>query len=310
MAFLFGASTYDNDEWTAALRRHLPDLEIRLWPDQMGDPADIEYVMVQSVRRFDFSSIPNVKIIFTMGAGAGYILKKPELPQDVPIVRAVSDGVVTRMVQYVQYAVLHFHRQFDQFRKHQAKQEWLSVPGPENAERRVGVLGLGSIGEPTARMLAEMGFDTAGWSRTKRNIEGVTGYCGPQGLTEFLARTDILVCLLPLTAETTGILNAETLRRLPKGACLINVGCGGHLVEQDLLTALDHGHIAGAMLDVFAKEPPPEGHPFWTHPKVVVTPHAAGWNDPESAAAHVARNIRNLAEGKPLHPVVNRGAGY
>lgn len=310
MAFLFGASTYDNDKWMAALRRHLPELEIRLWPDAMGDPADIDYVMVQSVRRFDFSGLPNVRIIFTMGAGADHILKKPELPANVPIVRAVSDGVVSRMVQYVQYAVLHFHCQFDQFREHQSKRQWVSVPGPENAARRVGVLGLGAIGEPVARALAGMGFDTAGWSRRRRDIDHVTGFSGPDGLVAFLARTDILVCLLPLTEETAGILNAQNLRHLPRGAHVINAGRGGHLIEHDLLTALDDGHIAGAMLDVFAKEPLPDDHPFWSHPRIVVTPHAAGWNDADSAAAHVARNIRNLAEGKPLHPVVDRDGGY
>ena len=310
MAFLFGASTYDNDEWISALKRHLPGIEVRQWPDGMGDPADIHYVMVQSVRRFDFASIPNVKIIFTMGAGADYILKKTEMPEGVPIVRAVSDGVVTRMVQYIQYAVLHFHREFHQFRDNQFKREWVSAPGPENGARRVGILGLGAIGEPAARVLADMGFNTAGWSRSQREMANVKCFSGSDSLAEFLARTDILVCLLPLTGETAGVLNEKNLNCLPRGAYVINVGRGGHVVEEDLLAALDDGHIAGAMLDVFAKEPLPDDHAFWSHPGIVVTPHAAGWNDADSAAAHVARNIKNLGEGNPLHPVVNRNAGY
>jgi glyoxylate/hydroxypyruvate reductase len=310
VSLLFGASTYDADEWMAALRRRLPDVEIRRWPEDPGDLGEVEYVLIQSVRRFDYASVPNVRIIFTLGAGADRILRKPELPAKVPVVRAVSAGVVQRMVQYVQYAVLHFHRGFDRFRENQAAERWESRPGAGNHERRVGVMGLGSIGEPAARALVEMGFPVAGWSRRAKTVAGVTVFSGADGLLPFLGRVDILVCLLPLTAETAGILNARTFAALPAGAYVVNAARGRHLVEPDLLAALDDGRIAGAMLDVFEGEPLAPSHPFWCHPRVVVTPHAAGWNDAGSAAEHVAWNIRRVQVGLPPHPVVDRDAGY
>lgn len=310
MTLLFSTSTFDAEEWLTALRRHLPDVEVRTWPDSPGDPADVEYVLIQSVGRFDYGIYPNLRIIFTMGAGADYILSKPELPAGVPIVRMISASIVDHMSHYVQYAVLHFHRGFHRFRANQAAHVWEPVRGPANATRRVGVMGLGALGAPVARTLAGMGFPTAGWAVDPPAVDGVETFDGAGALDAFLARTDILVCLLPLTPETRDILDARAFARLPEGAVVINVARGQHLVEEDLLAALDSGHLAGAVLDVFRKEPPPPESPLWDHPQVVMTPHSAGFNDAEAAAAHVAENIRRLHAGEPLHPVVDRTAGY
>ena len=310
MTLLFSTSTFNAEEWLTALRHHLPEVEVRTWPDAPGDPAEVEYVLIQSVGKFDYGLYPNLRIIFTMGAGADYILSKPELPEGVPIVRMISSSIVEHMAHYVQYAVLHFHRGFHRFRANQAARVWEPVRGPANMARRVGVMGLGALGGPVARALAAMGFATAGWAVDAPVIEGVQTYEGADSLDAFLARSDILVCLLPLTPATRDILNARTFALLPDGAVVINVARGQHLVEEDLLAALDSGHLAGAMLDVFRKEPPPPEHPFWSHPKVVMTPHSAGFNDADAAAAHVAWNIRRLQAGDPLHPLVDRAAGY
>ncbi len=312
MTLLFSTSTFDVGEWQTALTRHLADLgvRVRLWPEDTGPVDEVEYVLIQSVGKFDYSLYPNLRIIFTMGAGADYILSKPELPQGVPIVRMISASIVDHMTHYVQYAVLHFHRGFHKFREDQAAKTWTPVRGPGNAARGVGVMGLGALGGPVATALAGMGFRTAGWTVGGETLDGVEVFRGAEALGAFLARTDILVCLLPLTEDTRDILNAELFAQLPEGAVVINVARGQHMVEEDLLAALDSGHLGGAFLDVFRKEPPPEDHPFWSHPKVVITPHSAGFNDADAAAAHVAENIRRLRDGEPLHPVVSRDAGY
>ncbi len=312
MTLLFSTSTFDVGEWQAALARHLSSsgVNVRLWPDDPGSVDDVEYVLIQSVGKFDYSLYPNLKIIFTMGAGADYILSKPEVPKGVPIVRMISASIVDHMTHYLQYAVLHFHRGFHRFRENQAGRTWEPVRGSGNASCRVGVMGLGALGGPAAKVLTEMGFRVAGWSVGDEAIDGVEVFRGTEALDAFLARTDILICLLPLTEDTRDILNADLFARLPEGAVVINVARGQHMVEEDLLAALDSGHLAGALLDVFRKEPLPDDHPFWRHPKVVVTPHSAGFNDADAAAAHVADNIRRFGNGEPLFPVVDRDAGF
>ena len=309
---LFQTSTFDTGEWRAALDRHLAGLgvDVRVWPDDPGPEADVEYVLIQSVGRFDYGRYPNLKIAFTMGAGADYILSKPELPADVPVVRMVSAGIADGMTRYVHYAVLHFMCGFDRFGANQVVRVWQPIRDAAAAGRRVGVMGLGALGGPVAESLAAAGFAVAGWSARKKAVEGVETFAGIDGLGPFLARTDILACLLPLTEATRDILNADLFARLPEGACVINVARGQHLVEDDLLAGLDSGHLGGAFLDVFRTEPLPPGHPFWDHPKIVVTPHSAAFNDADAAAAHVAANVRRLRDGHSLFPLVDRRRGY
>ena len=214
------------------------------------------------------------------------------------------------MGEYVLLAVLRHHREFDRFEREQRARNWAYSFPPQAADRPVGIMGLGELGASAAKLLSAQGFPVLGWSRTPKAIEGVTSYAGRGELHAFLHRSQILVCLLPLTAETRGILDAETFDGLPHGACVINVARGDHLVEADLLAALDSGHLAGATLDVFRTEPLPVDDPLWRHPKVLITPHVASYSLPATAADGVVDNVRRALAGQPLRHQVDRARGY
>jgi glyoxylate/hydroxypyruvate reductase A len=206
--------------------------------------------------------------------------------------------------------VLTHHRQLGVTDANQARGVWQQIVTPPAQRRRVGVMGLGHIGGQCALTLATLGFDVAGWSRSPKSLPGVETFAGPQGLAPFLARTEILVCLLPLTPETKDILNARTFAALPRGAAIVNAGRGGHLVEADLLAALDGGHLSGATLDVFRTEPLPPDHPFWSHPRIRVTPHIASYIDPATGAGVVAENIRRYEVEGRLADMSDAVRGY
>ncbi|MSO53930.1 MAG: glyoxylate/hydroxypyruvate reductase A [Rhodospirillales bacterium] len=310
MAFLFGTTLFNPVEWLDALKLALPGMEFRVWPDRIGRQEDIEYLLLQNSIKFDYAACPNLKAIFTFGAGVDHVLKNPALPKHVPIVRMPAEGMVRNMTHYVLYGVLHFHRNFHVFQAAQRQAKWSDLRESTPAARAVGVLGLGELGGDAVRALADQGFKTLGWSRRPRTIPGVRTFAGPESLDAMLAETDILVGLLPLTPETTGLINARALAKLRRGAFVINAGRGPQIVDTDLIAALDSGHIAGAMLDVFVTEPLPADHPYWRHPKVVVTPHIASWNNVGSAAEHVAVNVRRIQASERPHPVVDRAAGY
>jgi glyoxylate/hydroxypyruvate reductase A len=214
------------------------------------------------------------------------------------------------MSEYVVLQVLRLHRGDLDYRAQQEAREWRELDQKNAAERRVGILGLGELGQSAANRLKGLGFDVAGWSRSEKTVAGIESYAGAAGLPLLLARSEILVCLLPLTAETEGILNARTLALLPKGAALVNAARGAHLVEEDLLAALAAGQIAAAVLDVFREEPLPAGHPFWHHPRVVVTPHVAAFTNPATAAPIIIDNIRRFEEGRPLLNRIDPARGY
>ncbi|HLB06150.1 MAG TPA: glyoxylate/hydroxypyruvate reductase A, partial [Alphaproteobacteria bacterium] len=206
--------------------------------------------------------------------------------------------------------VLDFHRQMPAYRAQQKEHLWRALPQPRAAERTVGIMGLGQLGSDLAGKLAALEFHIAGWSRAPKALPEVDNFAGPAGLAPFLARSEIVVCLLPLTPETRGILSRETFARLPRGAALINLARGAHLIEDDLLAALDAGQLSGAALDVFAQEPLDPGHPFWSHPKITVTPHVATVATPETSAPEVAENLKRAAEARPLIHTVDRARGY
>ncbi len=313
MALLFGgyfADIHDPEAWRALFRRYLPDLDFRVWPDGVGDPRDIEFTLIHDPAMGELKRFPNLKAIFTFGAGIERIMKDPDLPAGVPVVRLVSSELVDRMTEYVLYWVLHYHRDFHRYVAQERQAHWKKYRGPTTAERRVGVLGVGELGTDAAEKLIALGFDVAGWSRRPKSITGMESFVGDDGFLPFLARTDILVCLLATTPATEGIINARTLAALPDGAYLINPGRGAHVVDDDLIAAIDSGHIGAAVLDVFYQEPLPATHPFWRHPRITVTPHAASWHAAEHAAEHIARNIRRINDGKPPHPVVDPATGY
>lgn len=306
---LFSSPVDDPVAWTKALRRHVPELEVRVWPE-VGDVADIDVALVWRYPQGDLRRYPNLKLICSLGAGVDHILGDPDLPANVPLTRIVDPALAAGMSEYVLLAVLRYHRYLPEYGRFQCEGRWKKLPDPDAARRRIGILGLGELGQDAGRKLASLGFPVAGWSRSPKTVPGIEGFAGETMLPAFLARTDILVCLLPLTPATKGIVNADLLARLPRGAYVINAARGAHVVDADLLAALDSGQIAGATLDVFATEPLPAGHPYWSHPRVTVTPHIASNANPETASVEIAANIRRIAAGEKLRHVVDRAAGY
>jgi glyoxylate/hydroxypyruvate reductase A len=309
MALLFRSSVDSEARWKPQLTRLMPELEVRIWPD-IGDPAAIDYALVWRPEPGLLASLPNLKLILSLGAGVDHILTNPNLPRGVPIVRLVDPYMTDAMSEYIVLQVLRLHRQDLDYRAQQESGMWLELDQKNAAERAVGILGFGELGQDAARKLQGLGFDVALWGRRQRTAEGLLGYAGSTGLSALLDRSEILVCLLPLTAETEGILNASTFAMLPKGAALINAARGGHLVEEDLLAALASGRLSAAVLDVFRDEPLPADHPFWHHPRIVVTPHVAAATHPPTAAPIILDNIHRLEAGLPLLNQVDPARGY
>lgn len=309
MAVLFKSNSDSAARWAQEIRKLVPDVDFRIWPDY-GDPADIKFALVWGMPIGEFQKFPNLRCIASLGAGVDHIFRDPDLPEGVAITRLVDPWMAEAMSEYVLLQVLRFHRQGDTYARFQAEKHWETLPFPDTAQRRVGILGLGVLGEDAAVKLARHGFPTAGWSRRAKQIDGVECFHGAEGLKPFLNRTDILCCLLPLTPETEDIIDAKLLAELPKGAYIVNSARGRHVVDEDLIAAMDAGHIAGAALDVFRQEPLPAEHPYWSHPKVLLTPHAAALTNPRTAGRQVAENIRRVLAGEaPLHQV-DRAAGY
>ena len=310
MALLFMCEGEDTDVWTSALRSELPDLDIRYWPDETGDPGDIDIAVAWQPPRGALAKFPNLTAILSLGAGVEHILRDPELPPGVPVARLIDPGLRTGMVEFVTMEVLRHHRREPEYRKQQSAGEWRLLRQTLSRDRRIGILGLGHLGAACGEMLARFGFPVAGWSRSEKSLPDIRCYSGEDGLFALLERSDILICLLPLTPDTEDLLDATTLGALPRGASLINAARGRHVVDADLIDLLDDGHLSGASLDVFREEPLPAGHPFWTHPKIVVYPHAAAWTLPESAAPVLAGNIRRALAGEKLDGQIDRRRGY
>lgn len=310
MAVLLSTKPAAMAEWRDALLALDPGLEIRMFPDA-GEPRDIEAAVVWTSHDMaELRRYPNLKLIVSMGAGVDHLMRPPGPPPGIPVARLVDMRLTQGMTEWVLLNVLRFHRQDPEYRALQAARVWEELPAPDTAARRIGILGLGELGGAAARALVALGFPVMGWSRRPKMMEGVECFHGEEGLSAMLPLADILVCLLPLTPETRGIINARTLGLLPRGAYLLNAARGGHVVQPDLLAALDSGQVAGAALDVFEPEPLPPDHPFWTHPKVILTPHAASITIPRSAAPQVVENLRRAREGRPLINLVDFAAGY
>ncbi len=309
MALLFLSPSDDPVAWTQALHHLMPELDIRVWPD-VGATSDIDMALAWKPPAGELKRFPKLRLIISLGMGVDHLLQVPELPSHVPLVRMVDPSIITQMGEYICLAALHHHRRMDDYAQFQREQRWRRLPLVDTAMCTIGVMGLGEIGGYAARQLQALGFAVIGWSRSPKSLAGVECCAGPSGLEQLLRRSAVLVCLLPLTRETEGIINATTLALLPTGAYVINCARGGHVVEDDLLAALDNGHIAGATLDVFRQEPLPPEHPFWRHPKVHITPHIAGMTNPRTAAPQVVENIRHLHNGQPLLNRVDQGRGY
>ena len=309
MALLFRSSVNSAARWSAELARLMPGLDIRVWP-QIGDPAAIDYALVWRPEPGMLAALPNLKLILSLGAGVDHVLVDPQLPAGVPIVRLVDPYLTDAMSEFVVLQVLRLHRHDLDYRAQQQALIWRELSQKNAGERPVGILGFGEIGQDAARKLAHLGFLVSGWGRRERTIAGFGTFAGSAGLPRLLAQSEILVCLLPLTSGTRGILNARTFALLPRGAALVNAGRGGHLVEADLIPALDSGQLSAAALDVFQEEPLPPDHPFWRDPRILVTPHIAGTTNPATAAPIVLDTIRRFEEGRPLLNQVDPARGY
>ncbi|WP_043340076.1 2-hydroxyacid dehydrogenase [Belnapia moabensis] len=310
MAVLLSTKASTMEDWRDALLEVDPSLEIRLFPEA-GDPAEIEAAVCWTAHDMaELRRYPNLKLLVSMGAGVDHLLRPPGPPPGVPVARLVDERLTQGMTEWVLLNVLRFHRQDPEYRAQQSARIWNELPAPDTARRRIGILGLGALGGDAARALLALGFPVMGWSRRPKSLPGVESFHGDDGLAAMLARSDILVCLLPLTPETRGLLDASRLALLPAGAYLLNSARGGHMVAADVLAALESGRLAGAALDVFEPEPLPPEHPFWTHPKVVLTPHAASITIPRSAAPQVVENIHRARAGLTPLNLVDPAAGY
>lgn len=295
-------------EWRAALVAALPEAEVRVWEPGLDWRAD--YAALWHPPRAAWQDQGALKAIFNLGAGVERLLTHAELPPEVPVIRLEDTGMARQMVEYVSWAVLRYFRRLDLYAAQQSRAEWRVHRPQRHADFCVGVMGLGVLGAQVARALERLGFPVRGWSRSPKEIPGVRCFAGAAALDAFLAAARALVCMLPHTAETTGILDRRALAKLPPGAYVINVARGALLAEEDLLAMLDGGHIAGATLDVFHDEPLPATHPYWRHPKIFITPHASAITLVEDAVAQVADKIRCLERGESVTGIVDRVRGY
>lgn len=309
MAILFRSTPAAEARWRPLLSRLMPAHEFRFWPE-IGDPAGIDYALVWNPEPGLLASLPNLKLIVGLGAGVDALLRDRTLPPLVPVVRLVDPYMTDAMSEYVVFQVLRLHRQDFDYLAQQRERVWQEREQVNACERRIGILGFGTLGQDAGRKLQALGFAVAGWSRTAQAVPGFATFAGEAGFGELLAQSDILVSLLPLTPATEGILGADAFARLPPGAGLVNAGRGGLLVEADLIPALDAGHLSAAVLDVFRTEPLPPDHPFWTHPRIVVTPHVAAETHPPTAAPIIREAIRQFEAGEPLANRVDPARGY
>lgn len=300
----FIAPSEPPEAWEQAFGRLAPEVDFMVLADAVPLGTRADWAVVWKPPPGALARLSGLQGIFSLGAGVDHILADPDMPQGVPLSRVVDPYLTAGMSEYVVLHVLAHHRGLARSLAAQAAGRWSPFEAKRAEETRVGLLGLGELGLDAARKLRPFGYDLAGWSASRKDEVGIASFAGTAELAAFLKRTDILVCLLPLTDATRGILNTATLELLPEGAAVINAARGGHLIESDLIAALDEGHLSGATLDVFASEPLPPGSPLWTHPKVTVTPHIAALTDMRSTTATIVESMARIrAGGRPLHEV-------
>lgn len=304
-------SADDPAPWRAAVTKHIPDATLWVWGEDDVDLSQVDYALAWQPAAGLLTRLLNVKAIFNLGAGVDALLQDPMLPKSVPIVRLVDPRLAQGMTEYVVHWVLHAHRDFAVYAQQQRAGLWVQHHNADTAKRRVGILGLGELGQAAAHALLMLGFASiAGWSRSPKHLPGIESFAGANKLDAFLARTEILVCLLPNTPATRGILNQATLAKLPQGAFVINAGRGSAIDDNALIAALNDGSLSGAALDVFNTEPLPKDHPYWTMDNVFITPHVASLTTADSATQVIAEGIEALQQGRSPANVVDLNQGY
>ena len=308
MSILYRSDAARGAAWANYFAENAPDLDFRVWPDA-GSLEEVEYLIAWQPPREFLAALPRLKVLFSSGAGIDH-LDFSAVPPHVPIVRMVEPGIINGMVEYVSLSVLALHRDFFDYVEAKAARRWNPLEVPPASARTIGVMGMGVLGCAVLERLASYGFKLRGWNRSLRTVDGAESFAGDEQLQPFLAGCDVLVCLLPLTTATQGILNRDLFAMLPRGAALINVGRGPHVVDADLLEALDSGRLSRAILDVTDPEPLPADHPLWAHPRVFITPHVASMTQPETAAPILLDNLRRHGRGEPLRGLIDRLRGY
>ncbi len=307
MKILLQPPRADAVAWRAALASALPEATIAAWPEA---PAETDYALVWKPPAELFARVRPAKAILNLGAGVDALLALPTLPQDIPVIRLEDAGMAAQMAEYIALAVLRVYREADAYAAQQREGRWQPRRRIEKSTFGVGILGCGVLGRAAAGALAPFGFPMRGWSRQRRMLPGVEPFAGPAQLRPFLAGSRVLVCVLPSTPETRGLLDRAAFDALPQGAHLVNVARGDIVVDEDLVAALDRGHLGGATLDVFRDEPLPEGHPFWHHPRITLTPHTSAVTLIDESVLQVAAKIRRLERGEPVTGIVDRARGY
>ncbi len=306
MRIYFHAVDFKPEPWLAALRAALPQAQVEVWAP--GAPPG-DYAVVWAPPQELLDEQPQLKAVFNLGAGVD-ALTQLQLPPDARLVRLDDAGMSVQMAEYVVHALIRHFREFDGYEADVAEGRWSFRKPRRREDFPVGIMGLGVLGQRVARAVQAFEFPVVGWSRGPKQLSGVRCFAGTGQLSEFLAETRVLVCLLPLTPETQGILNRQSLAQLQPGGYLINVARGAHLVEEDLIPLLDAGQLAGATLDVFRQEPLPAGHPFWRHPKITITPHTAARTLRDESVAQIAAKIARLERGESIAGIVDPSKGY
>jgi len=308
MSLLLIAPDREMQDWKEALLEVDPNIDVEIWPE-VKRPDRVQFIVCWNQPDGVLNRFPNLKVVSSLGAGSNHILNDPVLPETVEICRVVSASLVRQMKEYVLSTVLNYQRNMYSYFRQRLKSRWETHPNKSPEEVPVGIMGLGKLGAPVAEHLAENGYSVNGWSKSKKEIPGVRCYSG-EDLTDFLKASRILVCLLPLTDETAEILNLKLFKKLNHPAYIINVGRGEHLVDEDLLYAIDKEWVDGACLDVFTEEPLPGSHPFWNRETIMITPHAASLTPPGDAAGQIVENYKRALSGMDLLYRVDRKKGY
>jgi glyoxylate/hydroxypyruvate reductase A len=295
--------------WVDEFAAVMPHAETVVWQDGARIEA-CDYAVLWAPTPALLGQLAQVKAIFLMGAGVDALLRFGDALPGVPIIRLGDAGMGIQMAEYVAHSVLRYFRRFDEYEALARRGEWKPLPPFDKKDFTVGVMGLGKLGLPVLETLRHFGFPVRGWSRSAKQVDGVECFAGMEQLDAFLAGTRVLVCMLPLTAETSNLLDRRKLGKLPQGAYFVNVSRGAIVAEPDLLCLIQSGHIAGATLDVFRNEPLPEQHPFWAEPRITVTPHISALTIRDDAVRQIAEKIDALEQGQPVDDVVDRNRGY
>ncbi len=309
MSLLLLAPNRNMQRWKKAILAEDPDLDVEIWPD-VTDPNRVQFAVTWRQPKHVLEQYPNLKAVSSLGAGVNHILEDETIPDELPVCRVVATSLTRQMQEYVLCTILNYQRNMFTYFRQKKQGIWEEHPNKNTDDMRIGIMGLGSLGKPIAEKMAEFGYPTSGWSNSDKSIPNVDTFAGQAQLSDFLKHTNVLVCLLPLTEQTRSILDLDVFKQMQHPGIVINVARGEHLVEEDLVYAMDKGWIKGACLDVFAEEPLPEKHAFWNRDDIMITPHISSITQPAEVADQLVENYKRLMSGMELLHKVDKEKGY